>query len=119
MTPTEINTLFLEKIRKINKQGYILIYVPEHPNSNSQGYYLEHRYAVELFIGRILTKKEVIHHLNSDKLDNCIENLMLFKSQKEHKSFENKIRQFGLTNPIKRQISERWNSYLVSNIPYH
>lgn len=40
-------------------------------------YHLEHRYVMEQYIGRKLTRKEQIHHLNHDKLDNRIENLQL------------------------------------------
>lgn len=69
---------------------------------------LEHRIVVEKFIGRKLKPKERVHHINSNKKDNRIENLILFKNQKEHKSFENKVAQFGMTNPIRRQIKNRW-----------
>jgi len=68
----------------------------------------DYRKLVEEFIGRKLKKEEVIHHLNSNRKDNRIENLMIFKSQAEHTSFHNKIRQFGMTNNIKRQIKNRW-----------
>ena len=37
---------------------------------------------------------------------------MLFENQGKHKSFENKLKQFGMTNYIKREIKLR----LVSNI---
>jgi len=36
---------------------------------------------------------------------------MLFPNDKEHIKFHNKIRQFGMTNPIKRQIKNRWNEF--------
>jgi len=68
----------------------------------------EHHLAVEEQIGRMLEKGEVVHHLDFCKENNSINNLMLFKSQKEHASFHNKLRQFGLTNPIKRMIENRW-----------
>jgi len=69
----------------------------------------EHRLVVENFIGRKLTNEETIHHLDHNRMHNSIENLMLFPNQKEHKAFENKIKQFGITNPIMKQINERWN----------
>ena len=72
---------------------------------------LEHKLVVENFIGRTLTNKETIHHINGIKSDNRIENLMLFPTQKEHKAFENKVRQFGMTQPILKQINERWDKY--------
>lgn len=71
----------------------------------------EHLIVVEKFIKRKLKKAERVHHLDSNKKNNNIKNLMLFPNQKEHKSFENKIAQFGLTNPIKKQIANRWSEF--------
>jgi len=68
----------------------------------------QHRLIVEEKIGRTLRSEESVHHLNSIKTDNHIENLMLFPTQAEHKSFENKIQQFGKTTNIQRQIRNRW-----------
>ena len=73
----------------------------------------EHLIVTEKFLKRKLTKKERVHHLNEIKSDNRIENLMLFKSDSEHIKFHTKIRQHGYTNPIKRQIKNRWNKYEI------
>ena len=90
------------------KAGYKLIHSPNHPNA-VKGYVLEHRLIVEKKIGRKLKKEEVVHHINDNKTDNKIENLMLFPTNKEHIKFHTKLRQFGITNPIRRQIKERWD----------
>ena len=71
---------------------------------------LEHRIIVSKFIGRFLYDEEVVHHIDKNKKNNKIENLMLFENQSKHKKFHNKIEQFGYTNPIKRQIKNRWNN---------
>lgn len=47
---------------------------------------LEHRAIMEDHLGRSLTKKEVVHHKDRNKLNNSIENLELLKSQSEHAS---------------------------------
>ena len=52
------------------------------------GYYVlngkkVHRIIMEEHIGRKLKTKEIVHHLNDDKLDNRIENLRIV-SRKEH-----------------------------------
>ena len=44
----------------------------------------QHRLIMENHLGRKLSVKEVVHHNNGDKHDNRIENLTLFKNQKEH-----------------------------------
>jgi hypothetical protein len=94
-------TIQLEK--KFNNEGYLEIFI-------NGVWILEHRFIVERFLNRKLTKEEIVHHIDGNKLNNNISNLFLFKSQKNHKSFENKVRQFGFTNPIKRQILNRWNN---------
>lgn len=43
-----------------------------------------HRAAVEQDIGRRLTSQEVVHHINRDRTDNRIENLMLMPNQAAH-----------------------------------
>lgn len=42
-----------------------------------------HRYLMELHLGRKLERSEHIHHINGNKLDNRIENLVII-SQSEH-----------------------------------
>ncbi len=71
----------------------------------------EHRLNVEDKIGRVLNYGEVIHHLDENKKNNSIDNLMIFKSQREHQRWHLKLRQFGLTEPMRRQIANRWKEY--------
>ncbi|MBU4274401.1 HNH endonuclease [Patescibacteria group bacterium] len=60
---------------KDNHSGYVWVYNPEHPLCNKRGYVLEHRLAMEKFIGRHLRGNEIIHHKNKKKDDNRINNL--------------------------------------------
>lgn len=87
--------------------GYVYIYVPNHPNAK-KNYIVEHRLVMEKKLGRYLKKSEVVHHIDFDKSNNKIENLMLFETAGKHMKFHTKIKQFGMTNPIKRQIENRW-----------
>jgi uncharacterized protein (DUF1330 family) len=67
--------------------GYIEILNRKHPFCNQHGYVREHRLIVEKHIGRYLTPKEVVHHINGDKHNNCLDNLMAFSSQANHMKF--------------------------------
>ena len=58
--------------RRLNSQGYIQVYSPNHPNKDKQNYVFEHRLIMEAHIGRTLLLTEVVHHINHDKADNRI-----------------------------------------------
>lgn len=68
----------------IHKQGYVMIYCPDHPAAIGGGYVFEHRLVMEKHLGRPLLPSEVCHHINGIVDDNRIENLMLFSSQSGH-----------------------------------
>lgn len=73
-------------IKKITKD-YLGILRPHH-KFVVQGYVLLHRYRMELMIGRYLTEKEVVHHIDGNTFNNEESNLMLFASHSEHITYE-------------------------------
>lgn len=76
--------------KSINYQGYIMINSPNHPNKDKRNCIPEHRLVMEKHLGRTLLPTEVVHHINGDKKDNRIQNLMIFSSNGEHIKFHAK-----------------------------
>lgn len=72
-------------------KGYVLAYAPDHPHAHSDGYVMLHTIIVEQAIGRYLSNDEVVHHINHNREDNRIENLMLM-TKREHISMHMKER---------------------------
>ena len=77
-----VKARYVEKFRmnptfKISKRGYRMIYVPE------RGWVKEHHYVWEQH-NNAVPKGMVIHHKNSDKLDNRMENLVLMIPKEHH-----------------------------------
>jgi DNA-binding transcriptional ArsR family regulator len=70
--------------------GYVMEYAPTHPSASSgKGYVLQHRLVMEATLGRFLSSKEMVHHINEVKDDNRSENLELHDRSthmKHHKS---------------------------------
>ena len=71
-----------------DKDGYVLILLPDNVMANSQGYVREHRLVMSQLLKRPLTKKEVVHHKNGNHSDNHPENLLMFSSNGVHLGVE-------------------------------
>lgn len=72
--------------RVYNKNGYIMVCCPDHPNATLHGHYIvEHRLVMEKYLGRYLKSNEIIHHINGIRDDNRIENLFLYTNRSEHR----------------------------------
>lgn len=69
---------------KIHKNGYRLVYLPQHPFASKDGYIFEHILAYERAHNCIVDRtKNVVHHINEIKTDNRPENLILM-TKSEH-----------------------------------
>ena len=75
---------------KGNYDDTVLVKCPEKFSemARKNGYVLEHRLKMAKEIGRPLKSEEVVHHIDHDPQNNDIENLMLFRNNREHKLYE-------------------------------
>jgi len=58
------------------------------PMARKDGYIMEHRLLMATRIGRLLTRTEVVHHIDHDPLNNDPANLELWPSNGSHKAAE-------------------------------
>lgn len=72
----------IEGIASKGAYNYAVVY--GHPNATSHHYVLEHRIVMENHIGRILDRKEIVHHKDDNKKNNDISNLELISSASKH-----------------------------------
>lgn len=84
------------------QSGYRQIYMPEHPRAKGGGpkkvvsngktyvsygqYIYEHNHVIEQHTGQHPAKHEIVHHINSNKLDNRIENLYVCSGRTKKES---------------------------------
>jgi len=69
--------------------GYVYVLTPEHPKTkvskkNKRGYIAEHILVIEKKIDRYLQGDECIHHIDGNRSNNNIDNLILFHNSGEH-----------------------------------
>lgn len=81
-----LSQVLLENL--IDKDGYRRIRSNETHKCGVKKYVLEHRLVVEKRIGRNLLNTEDVHHINHNRLDNRIENLMVLSSRSAHRRLE-------------------------------
>ena len=75
---------------RTNDQGYRVVYMPESGMANKNGWVLLHRIVMAKSIGRDLRPEEVVHHIDGDKTNNNLSNLMLFPNNAEHRRYHAK-----------------------------
>jgi hypothetical protein len=97
--------------KHLRKDGYYEIVVstndPYRLMINKGDRLLEHRYVMAKHLGRILTAREIVHHINGNKSDNRIENLELLPSQITHLSTIQAEREIRLLKLQVKALTER------------
>ena len=72
------------------KNGRVLVYMPNHPNSRKNGIYVRRSHLImSKYLGRPIKMGEVVHHKNCNPADDRIKNLELMTIS-EHRSWHMK-----------------------------
>lgn len=85
---------------KITQNGYKWIYKPDHPYVLDKIYVPMHRLVMEEKLGRYLTPNEIVHHIDSNKLNNKISNLLLCTQADHTKLHKPHMRRWCLCESI-------------------
>lgn len=75
-----------------NNHGYVLVLTQNHPRKIAGGYVYEHILLAENILGRFLNKGEIVHHINGNKSDNNLENLVVLPNQNIHCKIHKELR---------------------------
>ncbi len=71
--------------RTLQKHGYVGIWAPLHPQANAgSGNIQEHRLLMEVVLGRLLDRREVVDHLDDIPYHNWPDNLLLHACNADH-----------------------------------
>lgn len=122
----EKNPTWKGRVNRGTNGSYIAVRKPDHPYATKCGYVMEHRLVMEKLLGRYLSSDEDVHHINGNKKDNRIENLMVMKktehtrfhgneriANKTHNNFiyvtEEQVKDSILKGGTVKEMSERLN----------
>jgi len=92
--------------RITTSQGYIAVLKPEHPSADKYGYVYEHRLVMEKHLDRYLKKGEIVHHIDDNRANNLIDNLVLFPTGGAHRKYHIELRR-KQGRPIGRPIGSK------------
>lgn len=89
--------------------GYICVWMPDHPRANPWGLVYEHILKAEEMLGRSLKDDEVVHHKDENRANNSYNNLLVFHNKANHTRFH----QLHCPNEELEQLED--GSYICNN----
>lgn len=66
---------------------YLAVQRPAHHKARIDGYVYIHQLQAEKKLGRQLNKRECVHHIDENKYNNALDNIMVFKTKSDHAAF--------------------------------
>ena len=83
--------------RYIDAHGYVMVHVGKNLEVKSkwESYQKEHVVVMEEQLGRKLTKDECVHHIDGNRQNNKLENLVVIPSNKHHKITHYSLQKIG------------------------
>ena len=66
---------------------YLAVKRPNHHKARNDGYVYIHQLQAEKKLGRALSDNECVHHIDENKYNNALDNIMVFKTISDHVAF--------------------------------
>lgn len=87
----------IKNLTRYETNGYYQYYIPDHHLASKSGLVYEHQLAAEEKLDRELQPGEVVHHIDRNRKNNDLNNLMVFKTNTDHSAYHagKKIAQDG------------------------
>ena len=94
MTTSKIAAI-LSRTDRTTNCGYTMIRCSGHLRSTQRGYVCEHFLVLEKHFGRPIQFTEEVHHIDGNRANNAIGNLIVFASKRMHLAYEHRLRAFN------------------------
>lgn len=97
------------------KHGYKIVYQPKHHRASAIRRIYEHILLLEKYIGRPISKKERVHHIDFIRTNNKLDNLFLCETDSTHKKIQQQYNDI-MRLLIKKKIIKFSNGkYFIDN----